>query len=38
MIQVSGTYQIFNKITERNFPKLKEDTPFQIQKAHKTSN
>lgn len=27
--QSNGTEQIFNKITEANFPQIKEDTPIQ---------
>ena len=30
--------QIFNRIIEENFPKLKKDITIQIQEAHRTSN
>lgn len=33
--QVSGTDQVFNKIIEETFHKLRKDIPIQIQQAHK---
>lgn len=34
--QVNGIDQIFNKIIEENFHKLKKDKPIQMQNAHIT--
>lgn len=35
--QINGIDQIFHRIT-KDFPKLRKDTPMQIQEAHKTPN
>ena len=34
--QLKGPENIFNKITEENFPNLKKDMPIKIQKAYRT--
>jgi hypothetical protein len=34
--QVHSIEQIFNKITEENFPKLRKDMPNQIQETYRT--
>jgi hypothetical protein len=36
--QVNGVGQIFNKIIGENFPKLRKNTPIQIQEALRTAN
>jgi hypothetical protein len=36
--QLKGTANIFNKITEENFPNLMNDMPMNIQEAYRTSN
>lgn len=36
--QVNGLDQIFNKITEENFSKLRKNIPIQTQKAQRTLN
>jgi predicted nucleic acid-binding Zn-ribbon protein len=36
--QLKGPANIFNKIIEENFPKLKNDMPMNIQEAYRTSN
>ena len=36
--QVNGLDQIFNKIIEETFPKLRKNIPIQTQKAQKTLN
>lgn len=35
--QINGIDQIFHRIT-KGFPKLRKDTPMQIQEAHRTPN
>jgi hypothetical protein len=34
--QLKGPVNIFNKIIEENFPKLKKDMPMNIQEAYRT--
>lgn len=34
----SMTYHIFNKVIEKNIPKLKKDTTIQIHKTYRTPN
>ena len=34
--QDNGIDQIFNRIVEENFPKLRKDIPIQIKAAHRT--
>ena len=34
--QANGIKQIFNRIIEENFPKLREDLSIEIQEAHRT--
>ena len=36
-VQLKGTENIFNKITEENFPNLK-DIPMEVQEAYTTLN
>jgi hypothetical protein len=36
--QLKGPANIFNKITEENFPNLKKEMPMNIQEAYRTSN
>ena len=36
--QLKGPVNIFNKIIEENFPKLKKEVPINIQEAYRTSN
>lgn len=36
--QVKAIDQIFNRITEENFPKLRKDLPIKIQEAHRPPN
>jgi hypothetical protein len=36
--QVKGPVNIFNKIIEKNFPKLKKEMPMNIQEAYRTPN
>ena len=35
---LNGPTNIFNKIIEENFPKLKKEMPMNIQEAHRTPN
>ena len=37
-VQLKSTENIFNKITEENFPKLMKDMPMKIQEAFRTPN
>ena len=37
-LQTKGPENIFNKITEENFPNLKKDIPMKVQEAYRTSN
>jgi uncharacterized membrane protein len=36
--QLKGPTNIFNKIIEENFPKLKKEMPMNIQEAYRTTN
>ena len=36
--QFKGPENIFNKITEENFPNIKKEMPINIQEAHRTPN
>jgi hypothetical protein len=36
--QLEGPVNIFNKITEENFPNLNKQMPINIQEAHRTAN
>lgn len=36
--QINCKSQIFNRITEENFPKLRKDLPIKIQEAHRPPN
>jgi hypothetical protein len=36
--QLKGPANIFNKITEENFPNLKKEMPMNIQEAYRTPN
>jgi len=36
--QLKGPVNIFNKIIEENFPKLKKEMPINIQEAYRTPN
>ena len=36
--QLKGPVNIFNKITEENFPNLKKKMPMNIQEAYRTPN
>ena len=36
--QLKGPINIFNKIIERNFPKLKKEMPMSIQDAYRNPN
>ena len=37
-LQIKGTGNMFNKIIEENFPKLKKDIPMKVQVAYRTPN
>ena len=37
-IQLKGTENIFNKIIEENFSKLKKNIPMKVQEAYRTQN
>jgi hypothetical protein len=36
--QLKASVNIFNKITEENFPKLKKEMPMNIKEAHRIPN
>ena len=36
--QLKGPVNVFNKITEENFPNLKKEMPLNIQEAYRTPN
>jgi hypothetical protein len=36
--QFKGPVNIFNKIIEKNFPKLKKEMPMNVQEAYRTPN
>ena len=36
--QIKGPVNIFNKIIEENFPKVKKEMPMNIQEAYRTPN
>ena len=36
--QLKGPANVFNKIVEENFPKLKKEMPMNIQEAYRTPN
>jgi hypothetical protein len=36
--QIKGSVNIFNKIIEENFPKLKKEMPMNIQEPYRTPN
>ena len=36
--QLKGSVNIFNKIIEENFPKLKKEMPMNIKEAHRIPN
>jgi hypothetical protein len=38
IFQLKGPANIFNKIIEENFPKLKKEMPMTIQEAYRTPN
>ena len=37
-LHLKGPVNIFNKIIEENFPKLKKEMPMNIQEAYRTPN
>jgi hypothetical protein len=38
IFRLKGLVNIFNKITEENFPKLKKEMPINIKEADRTPN